>query len=191
MKRYYDTPLEMLKDKKYRVFLFFIAGIIGGTLYAITIREDPVFFFAIKHYTSLEKLEVDHFELMKYAFFDYGRKGILIWLSGLFSITFPLGVLIFFMIAFAYGFTIACFILLYGAKGLLIAFFSCGLQSILFVLTCFYILYHACDYRTKHHEKRLEKYIKKLGWVGVGLVLIAGADGIVQPLFQKIIHFLI
>jgi hypothetical protein len=175
-------------------FIFFgvlLIGIVLGTYYAFSVKQDTTFLYIFDQYIGLEYLRASTIERIQYSLFTYGKKIFIFLGCMLLPLNVPLYLMILFSVCFSYGFTVTCFVLLYGVKGVFIAILSIGLQSLTIILLFFYLHNKMRLVSKSHHKSQIIKeYGGEILKMGIILFLLVSIDSIVQPIFQKIIFFM-
>lgn len=191
VKRYYDTSIQYLLGQGTIFIGLFIAGILAGSIYSINMRENSMLFFTINQYITVNYEATSRWEVMKDSLMVHGKNLLLLWAGGAFNITLVLSFIIFFIICFSYGFTLTCFILIYGLKGLLIGVLAFGLQAVIIIFLSMYIGNIGIRYSVYNRIQSIQEYSKLLMSIGIGVGIVAVIDAYVQPILQKIIYMLI
>ncbi len=89
----------------------------------------------------------------------------------------PLGVIVIAIIVFSYSFSISCFVVLYGIKGVLAAFLLYGIQSMIVIVWSFYILSYG---KRVENMERSKIYMVGIDILGLGIVVGLDLVGILN-----------
>ncbi|MDF2612697.1 MAG: hypothetical protein K0S71_483 [Clostridia bacterium] len=141
MKRKYDTRYIKYFTNDIIVIGIFILAVISGCIYALYIKDrDSSVFLVLNSYMALNIKQ--SFEMQKFisGIYDYFKQLLVIWLFGFFYFTLPVSMVVLFIIIFSYAFTTTCAILIYGVKGLVIAFIAYGIQAIIMIAIGMYLV---------------------------------------------------
>lgn len=158
--------------------LVVLGAIITGVLYCIYLQYNNIDFFKMIYKGILTSYEQKiSGEIVLKLFLDYIKKIFIIFVLGSFSILAPLGFCIMFIIVFSYSFTISCFIFIYGIKGAIASFLLYGIQSMIIVVSGFYLL----NSGGKSWKNKI-KIMYVLGVILMGICIVTGLDlmGILQ-----------
>lgn len=189
VKRYYDTSISWLLKKESLYLILFIVGVIAGSMYGIHLKGDTELFYVVNQYIKFSDGTTIHLNRLMESLTVYGRNVIFLWLGGLSPFLMPISLVIFFFCIFSYGFTITCFLLLYGLKGLLIGLVIFGLQAASFVLLAIWLGNQGMRYSFLNKGMHLTTYLRGLVIGLLGIVLIAGTDAYLQPIIEKMILY--
>lgn len=158
--------------QKWISLIVFLSAIITGVFYCLYLQNDNINFFKTIYMGILSsyKQEISN-EVILELFMNYIKKMCMVFLMGSFSVLVPLGFVVMFIIVFSYGFTIGCFVVLYGLKGAVASFLLYGIQGIIVIISGFYIL----NYKREAWEGHMKiAYI--VGMVFVGISIMVGFD---------------
>ena len=118
------------------VLLLFAVAIIGGTLYAIYLKQNHALDMDyIQNYLVDSKSDEGIvFESSLITFITYFKKYAIIWFLGIVSFTGPIAIVGALVNIFGYGFSVAALYLVYGTSGLLMAGQLFMIQGIVFAV---------------------------------------------------------
>ena len=164
--------------KKWVSYLVFFCAILSGVCYCIYLQNRDVNFFKVVYSQILTMYEQEiSKEIIFKLFLDYVKKICIVFALGSFSVLVPLAFCVMFIIVFSYSFTTSCFITLYGLKGALVAFLLYGSQSIVVILSGFYILnYKWHDKQNGVKESGKNNLIYIVGMMLMGMGIMVGFD---------------
>lgn len=141
MKRKYDTSFRKHFTNDIVIIGVFILAVICGSIYALYIKDkDSAVFLMLNNYILLDMKQTFKMDKFINGFYDYFKQLLAIWLFGFFNFTLPISIIVLFIMVFSYAFTTTCTILVYGLKGLAVAFFTYGIQAIIMLTIGMYLV---------------------------------------------------
>ncbi|MGL4343742.1 MAG: hypothetical protein ACRCTE_00950 [Cellulosilyticaceae bacterium] len=176
--------------QSYKIYLAMLAiGLVAGSIYAVTIRNEQEVWLVVNQY-MMQSEWAKGFEVFKNAFWLHFKHLLVIGVSGMWRITYPLifGVLL--VVSFSYGFTVGGFVLLYGIQGVWVSIFLVGIQGSLLLGVYLYIAQCAQKHCEYEHQLGLKKYMSLLAGAMVVIVCVALMEAYVQPMFIWLIRYL-
>lgn len=168
-------------------FIVVILGLIAGGIYAIAVRDEQSLWLMVNQY-MMQGEWARGVKVIQNAFLLYARNLIVIWLCGMWQLTYPIALGVLFFVSFSYGFAVSGFVLLYGLKGVLVGGLVIGIQSTLLL----WIYINAVRYGKKFSAPDSRMGFKKYSEVlGIALLLVGGItliDGYIQPILIWIVR---
>ncbi|ONI37731.1 hypothetical protein AN639_08945 [Candidatus Epulonipiscium fishelsonii] len=179
-----NVPQERNLYRELLYILFFIGAIVCGCIYSVSMRENDILLFTINQYITVEYDKAEILNLFKNSLITYGLSFIIIFIGGLNKVLLPLSILGFFYTVFSYSFTMTCFLLLYGAKGILVGFLVMGIQAMIIISLLIDVGYQGLQFSLSENVKDIKSYAQNLTKGGVILIVVSTIDSLLQPLMH-------
>ncbi|OOB77538.1 MAG: hypothetical protein ATN33_00895 [Epulopiscium sp. Nele67-Bin001] len=188
MQKVYSLDLSaFVNQRRYYIIVLLIATL-SGALYAVGLKDNETLMYTINQFVTTQEHNIQLLEVFKNSLLTYTISATLIFIGGLNRNLIPVAVLSFFYTVFSYSFTVTCFLVLYGAKGIIIGLLMIGLQCTLIIGSYLELAYEGVQYSVLQQTKGIDAYSKK--FVGCMLVIFgtSAIDAIIQPLMLILIY---
>ncbi|ONI46498.1 hypothetical protein AN640_03305 [Candidatus Epulonipiscium fishelsonii] len=170
--------------QKWLYILFFFSAIVCGCMYSISMKENDILLFTINQYITVEYDQAEILNIFKNSLITYGLSFIIVFLGGLNKLLLPLSILGFFYTVFSYSFTMTCFLLLYGAKGIIVGLLIMGIQAMIIISLLIEVGHKGLKFSLCENSRDMKLYLQNLTRGGAILVVVSTIDSLVQPLLH-------
>lgn len=188
MRRQQEKKIIIFLEENVQWLIFLALGSGLGTILALFKRNYEPLFYSLYHFINNDMAQhYNPLNIMKDSIVTYGFQMGMMWVCGLFPVLRYLGVALFILLSSIYSFSVTSIMLLYGAKGLLIAMGVCGVQMVVVLFMLIYI--GQSGHIGESQAKKLIKknYYSLLGPIGIAAVALAGINFYIQPYIEKLI----
>lgn len=189
MKRNKVHLLEKMINTHLIWILICIIGLLVGSLYCISIKNNIDFFLELNEIITGEEAYIDtRREIFVMALVIHGIQLFGIWFSGFIKNTKPIGTFILFLISVNYGFSLSALLMLYGLKGIGLGILFFGMQGVGLLFLGIMLNEYGRQYIKRGKEVYGKIYNKLSICCGIGALLIAIVDSYFQPMIWKLFH---
>lgn len=162
--------------------LICIIGLLIGSLYCVSMKNDVAFFLNLSQMIRGDKLlSGTTGKIFRTALIIHLIQLFGIWGSGFIKTTRPIGIVILFLICLNYGFSISALLLLYGLKGIGLGALLFGIQGMGLLFLGIMLNEHSRQYGQRGKEIYGKIYRQVSLYCGVGAILISIVDTYFQP----------
>ncbi|OOB80488.1 MAG: hypothetical protein BEN19_04720 [Epulopiscium sp. Nuni2H_MBin003] len=189
-KRYYFDLNMFITQRKIFLILILITSLLG-TIYAVWTRDNATLFYTINQFITTPNSSQTLFGVFKQSIITYSTSATLIFIGSANKNLLPIATLSFMYTIFSYSFTFACFIMLYGMKGIIVIILLMGVSSVVIIGTYIELFYQGAKFGVLMQTRYFRTY---LNWYLAAIMVIFGIsifEAIFQPLMQILISKII
>ncbi len=178
---------KFINQRRYYLVVMLIATL-SGALYAVGLKDNETLMYTINQFVTTEDHNIHLLEVFKNSLLTYTISATLIFIGGLNRNLIPVAVLSFFYTVFSYSFTLTCFLILYGSKGIIIGLLMIGVQCTLIVASYLELAYEGVRYSILQQTKGIDAYSKKFVECMLVIFGTSAIDAIIQPFMLILIY---